>query len=255
MTNACRACNKSISCNGLTCASCGQCFHGKCVFKAGANELSENAKKWKCGRCLKKTGVQQAPSVQVQARIVHAQASNDQILVPVQSQAPNAQVQKAKKIARASPNVNDIYSMFLELKKDLKSFQTGLVDSIKRLHDKIEANAKSFDEQNKKLSECFEIIRSLKKENEDLRNDIEIIKKRQTEADQKTRQNDLEIRGVPPQPNENVIGILQSLALALRSPLMIDGHCIVFCYRCVGFLKHFIHLGGSKPPVAVISFL
>uniref|UniRef100_A0A146LHH6 FP protein C-terminal domain-containing protein n=1 Tax=Lygus hesperus TaxID=30085 RepID=A0A146LHH6_LYGHE len=200
--------NNKVAQSGITCSECSQCYNGKNAPDVKNDETLENVPKWKCGKCSKKP-----------------LTSSNTVA------ATNGLKLNGKKPVRTYPNINDVYSMFMELKKDLKSFQSGLVESIKKLQAKIEANAECFDEQNRKLKQCFETIGSLKKENEELRRDIEVIKKKQTESDQRMRCNDLEIRGIPVQPNENVICILQSLAMALQCRLLIDENCIVFCYR------------------------
>ncbi|BES99312.1 conserved hypothetical protein [Nesidiocoris tenuis] len=193
MTNACRVCDKSItqSSSDLTCSVCEQQFHGTCV--TAQIDQSASARKWRCSKC------------------------------DVANQRTD--------VAKTAPNVNEVLKMVADLKRDFKNFQSGISSTIKRLQAKIAQTLEHFEDQTQKLAQCFEIIADLKKENQMLRGEVDAIKRKQTEQEQLNRFNDIEIRGVPVQPNENLIGIVQCLAMALGSNLIIDENCVVFCYR------------------------
>lgn len=108
-----------------------------------------------------------------------------------------------------------------ELKQDLKHVIESEMESVKTsmgfINEKFEEFRTEISELKKTLSDVKNVNQEMKKENNRLTNEVKTLRHELTELQQYSRRNNLEIKGIPPAPSENLISVMTSICHLLST--------------------------------------
>ena len=124
---------------------------------------------------------------------------------------------------------DDIYSLIVDLKGEIKNVEKNLGDTINKLYDRLEESIKVIEVQGTKLNQCFEEIDGLKKENQCLKSKLSECENRSNDIEQRMLENNVEIHGLPSSANENLPLVLCNICAALG--VQLNENSIDYCYR------------------------
>lgn len=190
MSNICNKCSASITRKspGIQCqSSCGRFYHCRCV-DISVEQLSilqaiPNAR-WQCPTCQ---DVPQSPTLQD----------------GLDNQGVN--------------NQQDLYAIMIDIKSqlnELRGKQDEVLTSVSFCSNKVS----DFEIALSKMHEQGKIIENLKIENENLKGEVCHFKTKLNDLEQYSRQNNLEIQGVPEKRNENLFDIVHKITDFLSVP-------------------------------------
>lgn len=117
----------------------------------------------------------------------------------------------------------------LGIKQDIKDLKTDVNESINFCSEEINNCKKKIDEQEQKLLQYENTIERLSSENQLVKKELIAVKKAERAAEQYSRSNCLEIRGVPYFEKENIMHIVKRVARALNFQL--EDHMIDAVHR------------------------
>jgi hypothetical protein len=150
---------------------------------------------------------------------------------------------------KMSVSMEDIKLMLEEMRREILQGQTNLETelgkSLEHCSERIAENNRLIENQQKLLDEQQRAIACLQEENNRLRSQVRELSHRQTDLEQYSRRNTLEIFGVPEGPNETSEVLKKKvvdIGAALGANLSEDG--IDACHRING--------GSNRPTTGII---
>jgi hypothetical protein len=112
-----------------------------------------------------------------------------------------------------------------EIKQDIKDFKSDVDKSIEFCSAQISDCLAALEDHKNKLAKCENTIEQLSSENKSLKKQLIDMKNAEVAAEQYSRSNCLEIRGVPEEKQENIVAVVKNVAKTLNFSLeesMID---------------------------------
>ncbi|XP_031334153.1 uncharacterized protein LOC116164156 [Photinus pyralis] len=188
----------------IECAKCAKTYHINCVDLSieRVHELvsSNEIKIWECHFCIDGSS-------------------------PPSTCAPETAVQQV--------TLDHIYALMITIKDNQDSFSK----SLDACHDKIDDNSKMLQLQDKKIQDCLNKIEALEANNKNLLKENNELKLRVNDLEQYSRQNCIEIAGVPELKEENVLNTVTAVGHAIGFTL--DKTRVDACHR--------LRKNGNKP--------
>lgn len=198
--SSCGVCTKGISASKLkmTCTDCSRDFHAACLkmSKADIECIKADDLVWRCGDC----------------------AQSRRKSMRLESQANEGKL-----------TFEDILAAIDDLKLQQKTYEAGVNKAFEDLNDKLTENHNKFVEESKKTEQYFKVIESLLTENAKLKEKVQKLEIKIEDLEQYSRNNCLEIHGIPQETNENTLNIVKEVGLALD--INITEEMIDSCHR------------------------
>lgn len=218
----CGVCTKVIASNKpkLVCSDCSVEFHGSCLgmSKADIECITVDGLVWRCTTC----------------------ASTRRKSMRLDSSVEEGKV-----------TLDDLMTAIKEIKEGQKTCEKDYNTSFETLNTKLDENTEAIKNQSLKTDKYFEIIEELMTENKQLKQKIQKLEERIEEVEQYSRNNSLEIQGIPMEQNENVLNIVKEVGKALD--LEISDSMVDACHR-LGKKKE-VEGEDDKPPGIIVKFV
>lgn len=216
----CGVCTTKISASKLRldCADCKNEFHASCfkMSKADIECITADGLVWRCPTCSS----MRRKSMRFESDAAAGNLTLDDLM-------------KA---------VNEITNLQKKSEKDTNT-------AYETLNEKIDGNTKVLYEQNVKMDAYLKTIETLVAENTELKKKIVSLENRVEDMEQYSRNNCVEIHGIPQEPTENVVHVVKEVGKALD--MNINDEMIDACHR----LKKRPGAGNHQPPGIVVKFV
>lgn len=151
--------------------------------------------------------------------------------------------------AAGNVSLDDIMKAVNEIKEMQKKGERDTNRAYESLNEKIDGNTKALNDQNGKIEEFIRTIEKLVTENEELKKKIVSLESRIEDMEQYSRNNCVEIHGIPQAPTEDVISVVKDVGKALD--MTITDSMIDACHR----LKRRPGAGAQQTPGIVVKFV
>lgn len=136
---------------------------------------------------------------------------------------------KGAKEESDSSDIATVIEMLKEAKKERERLEGDFNKSFNFVHQKIDDQKVMLENYCAKVDKYIEIIERVMQENIQLKDRVALLEKRLDDSEQVSRSNILEIQGIPPVPNENVLEIIKKVGSALD--VQIGDEMVDTCYR------------------------
>lgn len=183
--SVCSKCFKAVSRSSkhkIQCKECNGYFHWACVnlTQTEVDVLESSKKPFLCDSCVKK-------------RRVSRSFSDPSVVEP-----------KSDKMALTLENIQILLEkMKEEILQGQNKIESDLGKAINDCQERISENNKLIESQKKLIEEQQNAIFTLQQENNRLRSQVKVMSDRQTDLEQYSRRNTLEIFGLPEERNES----------------------------------------------------
>lgn len=216
----CGVCATKISASKLKldCVDCKNEFHASCLkmSKADVDCITADGLVWRCLPC----------------------SSTRRKSMRFESDA-----------AEGTLTLDDLMKAVIEIRDLQKKSEKDTNVAYETLNEKIDGNTKVLNEQNAKMDEYLKTIETLMKENADLKKKIVSLESRIEDMEQYSRNNCVEIHGIPQEPTEDVVNVVKEVGKALD--MKITDEMIDACHR----LKKRPGAGNQQTPGIVVKFV
>lgn len=143
--------------------------------------------------------------------------------------------------------INDKMEMLFKEMRDFREETKDLGVSIESTHSKIDEMKELFQAQRADIDRCLDNIDTLKSENITLKKEICTVRAELSDLQQYTRNNSVDIQGVPEIKSENIFEVVQRVSRAVRFELKEDMVDVV--HRLAG------GRGDSRPRGIILKFV
>lgn len=188
----------------LTCSDCGYGYHvGTCSGESTSKGKNRNSKNnaWKCRTCLtaKSRGIQ-SPG----------------------TQKPEQEPHLRQELAAINKKLSEIMTMNAKVESlmSIKDTVDQIEKSVQLMSNQYDLVLKKMDEQSKEITNLRRRVEKV--EGTQDTEEICILKKQVNSLEQYSRRQNLEIHGMPPSANENLLNKLNDLAERLELPKLAE---------------------------------
>lgn len=233
----------------MECCTCSSFYHGLCVgiSPPELDKLSSDTKTgWLCPECRNKRPRSDNTNTPVRPSTPPCGAYGDANVTlrrgkqgPSKQQAAHAPAPVGctdECVSRSELReiIREEFRSFMkecvrEIKGDLNRELKAFRNEIGSLKDSINFIGDSFDKMNTEIATCKSKIEDVLKENESLRNDLNVITNRFNQLEQLSRASSLEIQCVPERKSENLVSIVKQLGKTVSCP--VNEADIFYCAR------------------------
>ena len=219
----CKVCNKGFSFNAhrATCNKCKSVFHFKCVslIKEEYNFKYGKTQDWSCHDCNRK------PDLRQQRIARQSQADK-------QSAARDKQAAVAATASQQTSGDVTILSILEEMRSfraEVAETHRELTDNMTKHSDWVGELSSKIDNVVKQVTDFTTEISAMKQENLNLKKQVTELMTKVNNLEQETKQNTLEIRGVPYKNDENLMDLLKQMGNAVNFDFNVN--MIDKCFR------------------------
>ncbi|KAF6214745.1 hypothetical protein GE061_009488 [Apolygus lucorum] len=213
MSTKCNVCSLGFANNAyrVSCAACEKVMHIKCVnvSKDDYFFLKNEGKSWYCGPCAK-----ERRKSRLLTPLQTSQSSEEQ--TPGQGTQKQPYETLLEIIEEIREDINKSNSAVSKDIDNLRSEVKDLTDNLNKYADIINENTTALGEIKTSIDTLANKFDDLKVEVTKCQSDIEEMKTKSNELEQQTRENIIEIVGVPSSPNEDLIDIMKKIGVGMN---------------------------------------
>lgn len=214
----CGVCLKNVKASELklSCSDCNRDFHASCLnfSKADVECVTADNLVWRCTDC----SATRRKSLRLDSAMDEGKLSLEDIM-------------------KVITEIRDTQ------KNNEKSFNTAFVS----LDNQLAENTKALKEQNEHNEKLYDLIDSLKTENNQLKKQVKMLEDRIEDMEQYSRSNCVEIQGIPYTAAEDVMSIVKDVGKAMD--MTVSGDMVDVCHR-LGPRQN-----STDPPGIILKFV
>ena len=187
----CGSCNNDVR-DGAQCSACMRCYDFSCagVTEAGYRKLGDRKSKWKCLSC--KGG---ASPLATSTAAVPSPLDVDRVM------------NELKNLSQQMSTIKTLVEEMKSIKSELKDLKT----SVEFAHDSV----KSCVEKISSLEDRMKLLDDNRHDIESLQKKMELLESSMKDYEQRSRLNNVEIKGIPMTKSENLYEIISKVSVVI----------------------------------------
>jgi hypothetical protein len=220
----CIMCNKGFAFNAYKCIciSCNSTSHLKCIsdFNNSIEEYNKVKSVWQCLTCVQES-TKQAVSAPDKALSAGGQMSGPDRALSAGGHSGSAD--------SGDVSLSVIMNEILSFRNEVKRTNADFKESMDKYSEWIVDNGRKIEEAANTIKQLVTDIDVIRQENVNLKKALSELTTKVEFLEQSSKDNTIEIQGIPFEPNENLIELVQKVSSAVNfacDPSMIDK-----CYR------------------------
>lgn len=144
--------------------------------------------------------------------------------------------------------LDDVMKVVTEIRDSQKQYEKSFNEACDSMDAQLIENTKALKAQHEQNGKLFKLVEDLSNENRDLKKSVKMLEERVEDLEQYSRNNCVEIQGIPQEKTEDVVSIVKDIGKAMDmeiSDMMVDA-----CHRLGGRQQR-----GDNPPGIILKFV